>query len=57
MGSAVLEGGRSADIHEFCFQDAYRSDMICVELQWSLFAEYQEWHIRSRNVQLIAVPS
>ena len=28
-----LEGRRSADIHEFCFQAAKRSDMNCVELQ------------------------
>ena len=27
MGSAVLEGGLSADIHEFCFDAAKRSDM------------------------------
>ena len=27
MGSAVLEAGRSADIHEFPFQPAKRSDM------------------------------
>ena len=27
MGSAVLVGGRSADIQEFCFKVAKRSDM------------------------------
>ena len=32
MGSAVLESGRCADIHEFCFQAANSSDMVCVEL-------------------------
>ncbi len=36
MGSAVLDGGRTTDIHEFCFQAANRSDMVCVELQGSL---------------------
>ncbi len=43
MGSAVLERGRSANIHEFCFQATKRSDMECVELQWCLFADCQEW--------------
>ena len=33
MGSAVLEGGRPANIHEFCFQAAKRSDMDCVQVQ------------------------
>ncbi len=37
--SAVLEGGRSADIHEFCFHAAKRSDMYCFEMQWDLFAD------------------
>ncbi len=36
MSSAVLEGGRSADIHEFFFQAAERSDMECFELQGCL---------------------
>ena len=45
MFSAVLDGGRSADIHEICFQAAKRSDMDCMELQGDLFAESQEWHI------------
>ena len=44
MGSALLEGARSADIHEFCFQATKRSDMDCVELQGCLFADCQEWH-------------
>ena len=35
--SAVLDGGRSADIQEFCFHAAKRSDMYCVEMQWGLF--------------------
>ena len=37
MGSAVLEVGRYADIHQFCFQAAKRSDMDCAELQRCLF--------------------
>ncbi len=41
MGSAVLEGCRSADIHEFCFQAAKRTDMDCVELRGGLFADCQ----------------
>ncbi len=52
-----LESRRSADIHEFCFQTAKRSDMDCVDLQVGLFADYQEWHFKSRNVQIIGVPS
>ncbi len=47
MGSAVLEGGRSADIQEFCFQAAKRSDMDCAELQGGLFADCQEWHFQA----------
>ncbi len=39
MGSAVLEDGRSANIHEFCFQASKRSDMDCFEVQGGLFAE------------------
>ena len=38
MGSAALEGGISANIHELCFQAAKRSDMDYVEVQMSLFA-------------------
>ncbi len=30
MGSAVLESGRCANIHELCFQAANRSDKVCV---------------------------
>ena len=37
--SAVLDGVRSADIQEFCFYAAKLSDMYCVEMQWSLFAD------------------
>ncbi len=39
MGSAVLEVGRSADIHQFCFLAAKRSDMDCIEVQVGLFAD------------------
>ena len=46
MGSAVLEGVRSANIYEFCFQAAKRSDMDCVELQWGPFVHCQAWHIQ-----------
>ncbi len=46
MGSAVLEVGRSANIHKFCFQAAKRSDMDCVELQFGLFADCMEWHFQ-----------
>ena len=47
MGSADLEVGRSANIHEFCFQDAIRSDMDCVEVQGGLFAENYKWHFQA----------
>ena len=39
MSSAVLEGGRSADILEFCFHAAKRADMYCVEMQCDVFAD------------------
>ena len=35
MDSAVLDVGRSANIHEICFQAAKRSDMDSVEVQGS----------------------
>ncbi len=44
--SAVLEGGRSPDIHEFSFQAAKRSDRDCVEVQGRLLADCQEWHFQ-----------
>ncbi len=46
MSSAFLEGGRPANIHEFCFQAAKRSDMECVELQGCLFPDCQELHFQ-----------
>ena len=42
-----LEGRRSADIHEFCFQAGKRSDIACVDLQVGLFADCQERHFQS----------
>ncbi len=46
MGSALLEGERSADIHEFSFQAAKRSDMDFVELQRGLLDDFKEWHFQ-----------
>ncbi len=46
MSSAFLEGGHSADIHEFFFQDAKYSDMEFVQLEGCVFAESQEWHFQ-----------
>ena len=55
MGSALLEGRRSANIHKFCFQAAKGLDMDCVELQ--IFADSKEWHFqiskRSNNCSSI----
>ena len=45
--SDVLEGGRFADIHEFCFQVAKSSDMGYFEKQWFLFTASQEWHLQA----------
>ncbi len=42
MFSAVLEVGLSADIYEFCFPAAKRSDMDYVEVQGRLFVDCQE---------------
>ncbi len=50
MCSAVLEVGRSADIHEFCFLAAKRADMNCTEVQGCLFADCQEWHIQAAKL-------
>ena len=47
MGSALLEVGPSADIHEIYFQAATLSDMDCVEVQGCLFADCQEWHFQA----------
>ena len=50
MGSAVLEGGGTANINEFCFHAAKRSDMNCVELQRCLFVNYQALHFQVSNL-------
>ena len=56
-GSAVLEGGRSADIHEFCFQAAKLSEMDCAELQGAYLLKVRNGTFRLRNVQIWAMPS
>ena len=43
---AVLKGGRSVYIHEFCFEATKRSDMDCVEVQGGLFDYCQEWYFQ-----------
>ena len=45
-----MEGGRSANIHEFCFQAAKRSDMDCLEV-----LIVRNGIFKSRNVQIIAL--
>ena len=57
MGSAALEGGRSDDIHIFCFQAEKRANMDCVEVQGGQFDDSQEWHFQVRNFQIRAAPS
>ena len=57
MSCAVLLGGRFADVQEFCFQAAKRSDIDCVELESYLFVVFQHCIFRSRDVRIIAVPS
>ena len=47
MSSTVLEGGRSADIYELCFNATKRSDMYCVEVQGGLFTDSHEWHFQA----------
>ena len=46
MGSAVLVGGRFADIQEI-FSSFKRSDMDCVVLQGGLFADCMKWHFQA----------
>ena len=55
MGSAVLEGCRSADIQELRFQTTKPSDMGCAELQGCRFADFKELLFTLRNVQVLAV--
>ena len=57
MGSAVLEGGPSANIHKFCFQAAKRSDMDCVKVQGVYLLIVRKASFMLRNVQIRAVPS
>ena len=40
MDSAVVVVDRSADIQEFCFQNAKVSDMGCAELQRVLLEDF-----------------
>ena len=49
MGSAVLEGSPSDDIHEFYFQAAKRSDMDCVDVHGGLFLFVGNGNFRSRT--------
>ena len=56
MGSAVLESGRCAGIHEFDFK-LQNVHMDCVDVQGFLFANTQELNVRSRNAQIFAVPT
>ena len=39
MSSAVLQGGRFADVHELRFHTAKRKDMGCTELKECLFTD------------------
>ena len=52
MGTAVLEVGRSADIHEFFFQAAKPSDMVCFEVQGFYLLKVRNGIFRLRNVQI-----
>ena len=56
-GCAVLEGGRSSDNHEFCCQAAKHSDTDCVKLQGFYLLIVRNGIFKSRNVQIIVVPS
>ncbi len=51
MVSALLEGGRSSNIHEFCFQAAKRTNMDCLEV-----LIVRNGIFKTRNVQIIAFP-
>ncbi len=50
MVCSVLEGGRSANSHEFCFQAVKRSHMECFEGQGGLFPESQEWQFQAAKL-------
>ena len=49
-GSAVLEDGRPANIHEFCFPPAKLSDMDCVQVQVAYLLKVRNGIFRLRNV-------
>ncbi len=49
-GCPVLEGGRSANIHEFCFQAAKRTNMDCIEV-----LIVRNGIFKYRNLQIIAL--
>ena len=49
MYSVVLVCAQSADIQEFSFQAAKRSDMDCDRLLRGLFDNCQEWHFQAAN--------
>ena len=57
MGIAVLVGGRSRDIQEFCFLAAKPSGMDYSELQSGLFAIVRNGIFRLRYVQRRAAPT
>ena len=57
MGCAALLCGRYADVQEFCFQTAKRTDMDCKGLQVGLLANCQEWRIVAAKRQIRGVPS
>ncbi len=50
MCSALLECGRSADIQEFCFQGAKRTDMDCDGQQVGLFSYSHEWDFQAAKI-------
>ena len=50
MSSAVLEDGRRANIHEFCFPAAKLSDMDCVQVQVAYLLKVRNGIFRLRNV-------
>ena len=57
MVSAVLDGGRSAVIHEFCFQAAKRSDIVCVDCKGVNLLILTNSGFRVQNVEICAVLS
>ena len=47
FGSAVLQGGRFADVQELRFEIAKRSHKDCAELQGCQFADFQGWRFQA----------